>query len=68
MLTSRGWGLIKLIGDGTDGRERGVVSKVPGRGPTVRQPKRQTRSATSLEALLPLFWHICRNRIALSGY
>jgi len=42
VVTAGGWGLIELINDGTDsGRERGVVSKVPGRGPN-RQAAEET--------------------------
>jgi len=33
VVTARGWGLVELINDGADsGGERGVVSKVIGRG------------------------------------
>lgn len=42
VVTARGWRLIKLIGNGADGGgERGVVSKVPGRGPN-RQAAEET--------------------------
>ena len=42
MVTARGWGLVELINDGADsGGERGVVSKVIGRG-TGRQAAEET--------------------------
>ena len=42
VVTARGWRLIKLIGNGADGGgERGVVFKVPGRGPN-RQAAEET--------------------------
>ena len=42
MVTARGWGLVELINDGADsGGERGVVSKVIGRG-TGRQAAEKT--------------------------
>jgi len=54
MLTSRGWGLIKLIGDGTDGRERGVVSKVPGRGPNRQAAEETDKKCYKLGSATPV--------------
>ena len=60
VVTARGWGLVELINDGADsGDEREASSaRSSGGAPAVRQPRRQTTSANSQEALLPLFWRV----------
>src|SRR6202171_5969658 len=55
MVTARGWELIKLIGNGADsGGERGVVSKVPGRGPNRQAAEETDKKCYKLGSATPV--------------
>jgi hypothetical protein len=55
VVTARGWRLIKLIGNGADGGgERGVVSKVPGRGPNRQAAEETDKKRYKLRSATPV--------------
>ena len=68
VVTARGWGLVELINDGADsGGERGVVSKVPGRGPNREAAEETDKKCCKPGSAAPVVLAHLSHRIALSG-